>query len=82
MIRSRILDGTPAATYSDAFDELLSLGRDIVPRPDNRFVDNGGGITAAGVCIDMALHLVGRFASPEKAREVRRYIQYDPEPPY
>jgi transcriptional regulator GlxA family with amidase domain len=41
-------------------------------------------ITAAGVSagIDMALHLVGRLGSPEKAREVRRYIQYDPQPPY
>jgi hypothetical protein len=24
----------------------------------------------------MALHLVGRVGSPEKARKVRRYIQY------
>jgi transcriptional regulator GlxA family with amidase domain len=41
-------------------------------------------ITAAGVSagIDMALHLVGRLGSPDKAREVRRYIQYDPAPPY
>ena len=26
--------------------------------------------------------LVGRLGSPEQARDVRRYIQYDPEPPY
>jgi putative intracellular protease/amidase len=52
--------------------------------PDDRFVDSGEVITAAGVSagIDMALHLVGRLGSPEKAREVRRYIQYDPQPPY
>jgi transcriptional regulator GlxA family with amidase domain len=79
-----LLDGQPATTYWSAFDELLPLGRGIVPRPDDRFVDNGEVITAAGVSagIDMALHLVGRLGSPEKAREVRRYIQYDPEPPY
>jgi transcriptional regulator GlxA family with amidase domain len=79
-----LLDGLPATTYWSAFDELLSLGRDIVPCPDDRFVDNGDVITAAGVSagIDMALHLVGRLGSPDKAREVRRYIQYDPEPPY
>jgi transcriptional regulator GlxA family with amidase domain len=79
-----LLDGRPATTYWSAFDELLPLGRDITPRPDNRFVDDGDVITAAGVSagIDMALHLVGRLGSPEKAREVRRYIQYDPEPPY
>jgi transcriptional regulator GlxA family with amidase domain len=52
-------------------------------RPDDRFVDAGGVITAAGVSagIDMALHLVRRLHSEERAREVRRYIQYDPEPP-
>lgn len=79
-----LLDGQPATTYWSAFDELLSLGRDIVARPDDRFVDNGEVITAAGVSagIDMALHLVGRLASPDKSRKVRRYIQYDPQPPY
>ena len=79
-----LLDGRPATTYFSAFDELLPLGREITPRPDDRFVDTGDVVTAAGVSagIDMALHLVGRLGSPEKAREVRRYIQYDPDPPY
>jgi transcriptional regulator GlxA family with amidase domain len=79
-----LLDGQPATTYWGAFDELLPLGREIEPRPDARFVDNGAVITAAGVSagIDMALHLVGRLGSPDKAGEVRRYIQYDPQPPY
>ena len=79
-----LLDGKPAATYHSAFPELLPLGSEIEPRPDDRFVDAGEVITAAGVSagIDMALHLVGRLHSPERAREVRRYIQYDPEPPY
>jgi transcriptional regulator GlxA family with amidase domain len=79
-----LLDGRPAATYWAAFDELLALGQDIRPRRDDRFVDDGEVITAAGVSagIDMALHLVGRLGSPDQARQVRRYIQYDPEPPY
>jgi transcriptional regulator GlxA family with amidase domain len=79
-----LLDGRPAATYWQAFDELVALGKEIEPRPDDRFVDDGEVITAAGVSagIDMALHLVGRLGSPEQARRVRRYIQYDPEPPY
>jgi len=79
-----LLDGLPATTYWSAFEELLPLGHDIEPRPDDRFVDAGEVVTAAGVSagIDMALHLVGRLASPERAREVRRYIQYDPQPPY
>jgi transcriptional regulator GlxA family with amidase domain len=79
-----LLDERAATTYWSAFDELLSLGHDIEPRRDDRFVDTGEVVTAAGVSagIDMALHLVGRLASPERAREVRRYIQYDPQPPY
>jgi transcriptional regulator GlxA family with amidase domain len=79
-----LLDGQPATTYWSAFDELLPLGHEITPRPDDRFVDNGAVITAAGVSagIDMALHLVGRLGSVDKAREVRRYIQYDPQPPH
>ena len=52
-------------------------------RPDDRFVDDGDVITSAGVSagIDMALHLVKRLVSVDRAREVRRYIQYDPAPP-
>ena len=50
---------------------------------DARFVDDGDLITSAGVSagIDMALHLVARLAGTERAREVRRGIQYDPHPP-
>jgi transcriptional regulator GlxA family with amidase domain len=79
-----LLDGRPATTYWSDLDRMVSLGRDIEPRPGDRFVDDGEVVTAAGVSagIDMALHLVGRLGSPETARAVRRYIQYDPEPPY
>jgi transcriptional regulator GlxA family with amidase domain len=78
-----LLDGKPATTHWGSLELLPTLGRDIEVRPDDRFVDNGNVITAAGVSagIDMALHLVARLHSPERAREVRRYIQYDPEPP-
>ena len=78
-----LLDGKPATTHWQSLELLPTLGREIEVRPDDRFVDNGTVITAAGVSagIDMALHLVARLHSPERAREVRRYIQYDPEPP-
>jgi transcriptional regulator GlxA family with amidase domain len=73
----------PATTYWSAFDELRALDSTVEARPDDRFVDAGEVITAAGVSagIDMALHLVARLHSVERARDVRRYIQYDPEPP-
>jgi transcriptional regulator GlxA family with amidase domain len=78
-----LLDGLPATTHWGSLDTLEKLGTGIEVRPDDRFVDNGGVVTAAGVSagIDMALHLVARLHSPQRAREVRRYIQYDPQPP-
>lgn len=78
-----LLDGRPATTYWSQLDYLATLGMGIEVRPDDRFVDSGDVITAAGVSagIDMALHLVARLHSKERAKEVRRGIQYDPEPP-
>jgi transcriptional regulator GlxA family with amidase domain len=81
-----LLDGRPATTHWASLDDLASLGSDIEVRPDDRFVDTGTIVTAAGVSagIDMALYLVGRLHSPERAAQVRRVIQYEaprPAPP-
>ncbi len=78
-----LLDGRPATTHWSTLDLLGSLGTDIEVRSDARFVDDGDVITAAGVSagIDMALYLVKRLHSAERAKEVKRAIQYDPEPP-
>jgi transcriptional regulator GlxA family with amidase domain len=78
-----LLAGRPATTYWGALETLQGLDGTIEIRPDDRFVDSGEVVTAAGVSagIDMALHLVARLHSVERAKEVRRYIQYDPEPP-
>ncbi|MGW7621115.1 DJ-1/PfpI family protein [Streptomyces antimycoticus] len=78
-----LLAGRPATTHWGSLDLLAELDPTIDVRPDERFVDDGDVITSAGVSagIDMALHLVARLASPERARQVRRGIQYDPQPP-
>jgi transcriptional regulator GlxA family with amidase domain len=78
-----LLADRPATTYWNALDLLRELDPSIEVRDADRFVDSGEIVTAAGVSagIDMALHLVARLHSRERAREVRRYIQYDPEPP-
>jgi transcriptional regulator GlxA family with amidase domain len=75
-----LLEGKPASTHWGSVERLRELGVDV---RDERFVDAGDVVTSAGVSagIDMALHLVARLHSTERAREVRRYIQYDPEPP-
>jgi transcriptional regulator GlxA family with amidase domain len=78
-----LLDGRSVTTHWSAIEDLADLARDVDVRPEARFVDTGEVITAAGVSagIDMALHLIGRLHSKVRAREVRRQIQYDPEPP-
>jgi transcriptional regulator GlxA family with amidase domain len=78
-----LLRDRPATTWWGRLDTLVELDPTIDVRADDRFVDSGEVVTAAGVSagIDMALHLVARLHSVERAREVRRYIQYDPEPP-
>ncbi len=80
-----LLDHRPATTHWGAIPELeaLAAGREIEIRPDDRFVDDGEVITAAGVSagIDMALHLITRLGGVDEAKRVRRTIQYDPEPP-
>lgn len=78
-----LLAGKPATTWWGALDRLADIDGSIEVRPDDRFVDAGEVVTAAGVSagIDMALHLVARLHSVDRAREVKRYIQYDPAPP-
>ncbi len=80
---SGLLDGKAATSHWSVVDVLPTLGKDIEVRKDDRFVDAGNVITAAGVSagIDMALHLVARLKSVERAKEVKHYIQYDPQPP-
>jgi transcriptional regulator GlxA family with amidase domain len=78
-----LLNGRRATTHWSALDNLVELGDGVAADREARFVDSGDVITAAGVSagIDMALDLVGRLASADRAREVKRYIQYDPAPP-
>jgi transcriptional regulator GlxA family with amidase domain len=78
-----LLRGRPATTYWSLLDLLAETDPTIEVRPGDRYVDDGDVVTAAGVSagIDMALHLVRRFAGDERARQVRRGIQYDPQPP-
>jgi transcriptional regulator GlxA family with amidase domain len=78
-----ILAGRPATTYWGAEELLLKLDPTIDLQANERWVDSGQIITASGVSagIDMALHLVRRLAGEDRARRVRRDIQYDPAPP-
>jgi transcriptional regulator GlxA family with amidase domain len=78
-----LLANRPATTHWIALDHLASIDPTIEVRADDRYVDDGDVVTASGVSagIDMALHLVRRLHSEDRAKEVRRAIQYDPQPP-
>jgi transcriptional regulator GlxA family with amidase domain len=75
--------GKRVATHH-AFEDTLEARGDITVVRDARYVVDGNLVTSQGVSagIDMALWLVGRLYGPAHARTVRRYIQYDPAPPY
>ncbi len=77
-----LLRGRPATTYWNAFEELAAADPSVQPRPGERYVDDGDIVTSAGVSagIDMALHLVARLAGPEREAQVRRGIEYHPDP--
>jgi transcriptional regulator GlxA family with amidase domain len=75
--------GRRVATHH-AFEDALEARGDITVVRDARYVVDGNLVTSQGVSagIDMALWLVGRIHGRPHARRVRRYIQYDPAPPY
>src|SRR6266516_1942131 len=78
-----LLGGRPATTHWASLGLLAELDPTIEVRGDDRFVDDGEVVTSAGVSagIDMALHVLARLGGIERAKEIRRYIQYDPLPP-
>jgi|SRR5215472_3592869 len=75
--------GRRVATHF-AFEDTLRARGDVTVVRDARYVVDGNLVTSQGVSagIDMALWLVGRLHGREHARAVRRYIQYEPAPPY
>jgi len=78
-----LLVGRRATTHWASLNLLSELDPTVITDVSSRFVDDGDLITSAGVSagIDMALHLVARLTDVERAREVRREIQYNPQPP-
>jgi transcriptional regulator GlxA family with amidase domain len=75
--------GRRVATHFGFEDQLEARG-DVTVVRDARYVVDGNVVTSQGVSagIDMALWLVGKLHGVQHARAVRRYIQYEPAPPY
>jgi transcriptional regulator GlxA family with amidase domain len=74
-----LLRDRPATTYWGRLDRLAELEPTVEVRPDDRFVDSGEIVTAAGVSagIDMALYLVGRLLGPAVAQATTRRMEYE-----
>jgi transcriptional regulator GlxA family with amidase domain len=74
-----LLDGRRATTHWATLDGLRDLTPQTDVRADERVVDEGEIITAAGVSagIDMALHVVRRLHGDAVARASARDMEYD-----
>lgn len=81
--RAGVLAGKKATTHW-MLVEALASDAGIEVMPEMRYVRDGNIVTAQGVTagIDMALWLVGQLHSPEHARKVKKFIHYNPAPPY
>ena len=78
-----LLHDRPATTHWASLDLLAQTDPSIRVDRSARYVDDGDVITSAGVSagIELALHLVARLASRDRAAQVRRGIQYELSPP-
>jgi transcriptional regulator GlxA family with amidase domain len=76
-----LLKGQPATTHWAFYRILENFGAKYLCK---RWVDNGKLIMSAGVSagIDMALFLVSRLTDESTARQVQRWLDYDPKPPF
>jgi len=72
-----IVSGRRATTHHLAIDDLRAAGAEVV---EARFVDDGDVVSAGGVTsgLDLALHLVERFADAGIRERVAAEIEYAP----
>jgi transcriptional regulator GlxA family with amidase domain len=78
LARSGLLDGKPATTHHDFWDEFAREFPKVELQRGSRFVDNGRIATAGGLTsgIDLALHVVSRYFSVDTAAATARYMEY------
>lgn len=76
-----VLEGRRATTHWYCLDELAAYGATPV---EERFVEDGKVMTAAGVSagIDMGLVLAEKLAGTQWAHGVQLDMEYDPKPPF
>lgn len=78
LAQAGLLDGLRATTHHECYGLL----RELAPRTNvvenERFIDNGAIITAAGISagIDCSLHVIERLLNAEAATKTARYMEY------
>ena len=79
--RAGFLSGRRATTHWGAIGQLRDLGD--VEVVEERFVQDGNVITAAGVSagIDMSLYLASLLTDRQTAQNVQKLMEYYPQPP-
>jgi putative intracellular protease/amidase len=80
--KAGLLDGLTATTTAGLIDRLKELAPKAKVVNDQRFVDNGKFITAAGLSsgIDGALHVIERMQGHGRAQEIALGIEYNWQP--
>jgi transcriptional regulator GlxA family with amidase domain len=79
LARTGLLDGLSATTHWRAIDQLREVAPNTTVIDDQRWVDNGRIITAAGVSagIDVSLYVISKLLGAQVARDTARYMEYD-----
>lgn len=79
LAQAGLLGGRPATTHWERIGEMRERFPEIEVVEDERWVDTGAIITAAGVSagIDVALHVVRRLYGADMARATALGIEYD-----
>jgi transcriptional regulator GlxA family with amidase domain len=78
LARAGVLDSRPVTTHWMDIAGLRAAFPGLDVRDDLRYIDHGDLATSAGISagIDLSLHLVGRLAGDDLAREVARRMEY------
>lgn len=78
LAQAGVLDQRPVTTHWEDFEDLQAQFPALTLERDVRFIDHGSLATSAGISagIDLALHLVARFASPALAVATARQMDY------
>ena len=78
-----LAENKKVTTHFASIESLRERGR-VTVLERVRYVRDGRVVTSAGVSagIDMSLWLIGQLETPTFSRDVQRYLEYDPAPPY